>query len=83
MSHIILRGHWCDIIVLNVHTHTEDGSDGTDRFQKELEHVLDQLPKHHTKILLEDVNAKVWKGIFKPTTVNENLHEIRKVMGLV
>jgi hypothetical protein len=27
MSYIILRGRWCDIIVLNVHTPTEDKID--------------------------------------------------------
>jgi hypothetical protein len=27
MSYIILRGHWCDIIVLNVHAPTEDKTD--------------------------------------------------------
>jgi hypothetical protein len=27
MSHIILRGRWCDIIVLNVHAPTEDKID--------------------------------------------------------
>jgi len=26
MSHIILTGHWTDIIILNVHAHTEDES---------------------------------------------------------
>jgi hypothetical protein len=27
MSYIILKGHWCDIIVLNVHAPTEDKDD--------------------------------------------------------
>jgi hypothetical protein len=27
MSYIILRGHWCDIIVLNVHAPTQDKID--------------------------------------------------------
>jgi hypothetical protein len=27
MSYIILRGHWCDIIVLNVHAPKEDKID--------------------------------------------------------
>jgi hypothetical protein len=27
MSHIMLRGCWCDIIVLNVHAATEDKSE--------------------------------------------------------
>jgi hypothetical protein len=29
MSYIILRGRWCDVIVLNVHTPTEDKIDNT------------------------------------------------------
>jgi hypothetical protein len=29
MSYIILRGRWCDIIVLNVHAPTEDKCDDT------------------------------------------------------
>jgi hypothetical protein len=29
MSYVILRGHWCDIIVLNVHAPTEDKIDDT------------------------------------------------------
>jgi hypothetical protein len=27
LSYIILRGHWCDIIVLNVHDPTQDKTD--------------------------------------------------------
>jgi hypothetical protein len=38
-------------IVLNVHTQTEDKSDGTkDSFYEELECVLDQFPKYHMRI---------------------------------
>jgi hypothetical protein len=45
MSYIILRGHWCDIIILNVHAPTADKIDNMkDRFYKELEHVFDRLP---------------------------------------
>jgi hypothetical protein len=51
MSYIILRGHWCEVIVLNVHAPTEDEIDGIkDRFYEELEHVFDKFPKYHTKI---------------------------------
>ena len=36
MSHIILRGHWCNIIVLTVHTPSEEKSDDSkDGFDKE------------------------------------------------
>jgi hypothetical protein len=38
MSHIILRGHWCHIIVLNVHAPTEDKTRLVkDSFYEELE----------------------------------------------
>jgi hypothetical protein len=38
MSYIILRGCWCNIIVLNVHVPTEDKiGDVRDRFYKELD----------------------------------------------
>jgi hypothetical protein len=38
MSYIILRGHWCDIIILNVHAPTDYKIDNMkDRFYEELE----------------------------------------------
>jgi predicted nucleotidyltransferase len=37
MSYILLRGCWCDIIVLNVHAPTEEKIDTKDRFYEELE----------------------------------------------
>jgi hypothetical protein len=59
MLYIILRGHWCDIIVLNVHAPTEDKIGYMkDSFCEELERVFDKFPKHHMKILLGDFNAK-------------------------
>jgi exonuclease III len=78
MSYIILRGCWCDFILLNVLDPTEDKivyMKG--RFYKELEHVFHKYPKYHMKILLGDFNAKVDReDIFKPTIGNESLHEI-------
>jgi exonuclease III len=78
MSFIILRGRWCNIIVLNVHDPTEDKIYNIkDRFCDELEQVFDKLPKYHMKILLGDFNSKVGReDIFKPTVGNESLHEI-------
>jgi hypothetical protein len=75
MSYIILRGLWCDIIVLNVHAPTGDKTDDVkDRFYKQLEHVFDKFPEYHMKILFI---AKIGReDIFKPTTGNESLHEI-------
>jgi hypothetical protein len=40
MSYIILRGRWCNIIVLNVHAPTEEKIDDIkDRFYEELQQV--------------------------------------------
>jgi hypothetical protein len=44
MSYIKLRGHWCDIIVLDVPAPTEDKCDNKkDSFYEELQHVFSQF----------------------------------------
>jgi len=41
MSYIVLRGSWCNIIVLNVHVTSEEKSDDSkDVSYEELEHVF-------------------------------------------
>jgi endonuclease/exonuclease/phosphatase family metal-dependent hydrolase len=82
--YIILKGHWCDIIVLNVHVLTEDkDNDIMDSFYEELEQVFDQFPKNHMKILVGDFNAKVGReNIFKPIIGNESLHEASNDNGV-
>jgi exonuclease III len=84
ISYIILRGCWCDIIVLNVHAQTKDKIDDIkDRFYEELEHIFDKFPKYDIKILLGDFNVKVGReDIFKPTVWNESLHEISNDNGI-
>jgi hypothetical protein len=69
MSYIILRGRWCNIIVLNVHNPCEDKNDDVkDSFYEEQARVFDQFPRYDMKILLGDFNAKVCReDIFKPT----------------
>jgi hypothetical protein len=43
--HIILRGCWCNIIVLNVHALSEEKSDDSrDCFYGELEQVFEHFP---------------------------------------
>jgi hypothetical protein len=76
MSYTLLRGPWCDIIVLNVQGPTEDKCNYIkESFYEELEHVFDQFCKHHKK-MLGDFNAKVGReDIFKPAIGNESLHE--------
>jgi hypothetical protein len=59
MSYIMLRGHWCDIIVLNVHDSTEDKiTNVKDRFYEEPERVFDKFLKYHMK-MLGDFSAKI------------------------
>jgi hypothetical protein len=46
MSYIILRGQWCNIIVLNVHAPTEDKIDYIkDRLYEDPKQVFDKFPK--------------------------------------
>jgi hypothetical protein len=75
MSYLILRGHWCDVMDLNVHAPTEDKiNDMKDSFYEELERVFDKFLKYHMRILLEDLNAQIGREeIFKPSIGNENL----------
>jgi exonuclease III len=84
MSYIILRGRWCQVIVLNVHAPTEDKTDEVkDSFCEEFERVFDKFPKYHMKILLGDFNAKVGReDIFKPTIWSESLHGISNDNGV-
>ncbi|PNF41599.1 hypothetical protein B7P43_G11344, partial [Cryptotermes secundus] len=81
--YIILKGRWCDIIVMNVHAPTEDTIDDLkNRFYEELEHVFDKFPKFPIKNLL-DFYAKVGReDIFKPMLGNESLHEISNDNGV-
>jgi exonuclease III len=59
MSYIVLRGHWCIIMGVNVHAPTEEKSDDSkDSFYEELGQVFDHFPKYNMKILLGDFNAK-------------------------
>jgi exonuclease III len=84
MSYNILRGRWCNIIVINVHATCEDTSDDIkDNFYEELGRVFDQFPRHDMKILLGDFNAKVGReDIFKPTIGNESSTKLVMIMEL-
>ena len=77
MSYIDLRGCWCNIIVLNVHSLSEEKSvDTKDSFYEELVQVSQHFPKYHVKRLLGDFSAKVREeNIFKPTIGNESLQQ--------
>jgi hypothetical protein len=67
MSYIILRGRWCNIIVLNVHAPCVDnGEDEKDSFYEERGRVFDQFPRYNSKILLGDFNANVDRRNMSP-----------------
>ena len=52
VSYIVLRGRWCNIIVLNVHALSEDKCDDSkDSFYRELEQFFNHFPRYHMKIL--------------------------------
>jgi hypothetical protein len=78
MPYITLRGHWCHIIVRNVHALTEDNNgDIKGSFYNEVERVFYKTAQHHLKISLADFCAKVGKEhIYKSRTGNESLHDI-------
>jgi exonuclease III len=84
MSYIILRGRWCNIIVVNVHAPCQDTSGAIkDSFYKELGRVSDKFPRYDMKILLGDFNAEVGReDIFKPTIGNESSPEICNYNGV-
>jgi hypothetical protein len=47
MSYVVLRGHWCNI-VLNVHVPNEEKSDDSkDSFYEELQQVFNNFPKYN------------------------------------
>jgi exonuclease III len=77
MSYIVLRDHWCNIIVLNAHALTDERSDNTKHsFYEELVQVFDHFLKYATKILLGDFNAKLGReDIFKPKIKSESLRQ--------
>ena len=84
MSYIVLRGRWCDIIVLNVHAPSEEKSDDSkDSFYEEIEQAFFyHFPKYHMKILLGDFNAEVGRDNNFKLTIGMRVY-IRKVMIMV
>ena len=77
VTYIVLKGRWCNIIVLNVHAPSEKKRDDSkDSFYEGLEEVLNHFPKYHMNILLRGFNTKVEReNIFKLTMGYESLHQ--------
>jgi hypothetical protein len=56
-----------------MHAPNEDKSDDkNDSFYEALDHVFDQFPMYHMKILLRDFNEETTECIFKPMTENDS-----------
>ena len=83
-SHLVLRGRWCNIIVLNVHTPSEEKSDDSkDCFMRNSGRFSITFPKYHMEILLGDFNAKFGRqDIFKQTVGNETLYQDNNNSGV-
>jgi hypothetical protein len=63
MSYIILRGRWCDIVVLNVHAPTEDKIDDVkDCFHDKLEGIFDKSPKIPYENSVRRFQCESWSG---------------------
>ena len=59
VSYIVLRGRWCNIVVLNVRAPSEEKSVvSKDSFYEELEQDFDRFPKYHMKIYHEILRQK-------------------------
>jgi hypothetical protein len=57
---LLLSDHWCEIIVVNVHSPEKDRIDNVNHsFYEEFEGIFDRFPKYHMKILVGDFNTKV------------------------
>jgi hypothetical protein len=61
MLYVKVRGRWCDIIILNVHTIPKEDKtdDRKDSFCEELECVFNKFPEHRMKNYVGDYSAKV------------------------
>jgi hypothetical protein len=78
MSYVILRGRWCDIIILNVHVPKEDKIDDIkDRFYEELEHVFDKVPHENFVRRFRVVNFATSKNLTVKSTMfpHRNIHK--------
>jgi hypothetical protein len=82
--HIILREHWCNVAVLNVHAPWEDKSNDTkNSFYEESGCAFDQFPRYDTKIMFSDFNTKVGReDIFKSTIGNKTSDKISNDNGV-
>jgi hypothetical protein len=70
---------WYNNIVLNAYALSKiKSSDTKKNFCDKLRNVFSQFLEYHTKIILADLNSKLWReDIFKPRLSQYALHETR------
>ena len=83
MSYVVLRGRWCNIIFLNVHSPSKAKSDDLrDSFYEDLDQVFVHFTKYHKNILLGEFNAKVGRKNISNRQLGKRVY-IRMVMIMV
>jgi hypothetical protein len=56
MSYVVLRVHWCNIIVLNVHAPSEEKNDDSkDSFYGELDKEFYSFRKYHIRTFYDEI----------------------------
>ena len=84
MLYIVIRGSWCNTVILNMHAPSAEKSDySKDRFYEELVQGFNHCYKYHIKILLGYCNIKLGReDVFKRTIGNKSLHQDSKDDGV-
>ena len=82
MSCIVLRGRWCNVVVFNVHSPSEEKSDDSKAVFIGIRAEFDHFLKYHTKIILGDFNTKWGERIFSNRQLEMRVY-IRIVMKIV
>jgi len=85
VTHIVMRGCWCNVIDLNVHAPSEEKkwwlrTEG--RVYEDLEQVFGNFPRYEIKILIGEFNAKLERGIFSSRQLGMRIY-IRIVMPVM
>ena len=82
ISYAILKGRQYDLIIINVHSPTEDKNDKVKhKFYNELESMFDKLARYHTKIILGDFNAKIGCNDIFRSTIGKSINQIYFIHG--
>jgi hypothetical protein len=83
LPHIVFRGRWCNVTVLNLHAPREDKTDDVkNSLYEEIGHTFDQFPRYDMKILVGDFSAYVDREDIFKLAIETRLHT-KLVMTIV